>query len=452
MSHRIATLMIRSRDAGGERRFHRAFIAPNGNAKPLYAIVAGKPELRTDGIYYLRYRQQDGIRRYQYVGKDPKLARLIQGQRQYLIDGRRDGPAPRRGPKGACAREGRASANTFCHASNEFPFTASWAGSQRLSLAPTIDKFVVEIAKLRNRKRANQYCLRLGIFLETFEKTYIDEIGDDEVIRFLAELRRRQLCERTIKNYCTDLVAFLRRYELHHRVKKSFIPKPTLKVVRVYPVAVLKTLFAAAGPEDRILFQFFFGLGMREREVMFAAWQDIDFQWGIFHVTEKKADGFTIKDREERSIPIPSSLIEALKQRFEKRTHQRWIFPTDRGQPDGHMLRRLQTVALRAGLSCGDCRTKGGKSCRSTACCRNFGLHKFRRTFATINHENGVSIRTLMEWLGHSDMETTIRYLAIADAGSERVRIQVDRTFNLLDGGHIESQGGEWLPEACQTA
>jgi hypothetical protein len=48
-----------------------------------------------------------------------------------------------------------------------------------------------------------------------------------------------------------------------------------------------------------------------------------------------------------------------------------------------------------------------------------------------------------MEWLGHSDMETTIRYLAIADAGSERVRVQVDRTFNLLEGGHIERQDGE---------
>jgi hypothetical protein len=29
---------------------------------------------------------------------------------------------------------------------------------------------------------------------------------------------------------------------LHHRVKKSFIPKPTLKVVRVYPVTVLRKL------------------------------------------------------------------------------------------------------------------------------------------------------------------------------------------------------------------
>jgi hypothetical protein len=45
-----------------------------------------------------------------------------------------------------------------------------------------------------------------------------------------------------------------------------------------------------------------------------------------------------------------------------------------------------------------------------------------------------------MEWLGHSDMETTIRYLAIADAGSEKARRQVDRTFQMLDGGQFERQ------------
>jgi len=450
MSHRIATLMIRSRDVSGERRFHRAFIAPNGNAKPLYAIVAGKPELRPDGIYYLRYRQQDGTRRYQYVGKDPKLARLIQGQRQYLIDGEEMGLSPVEGPKVPVPVKVRpAEIPSVVPRTNQLSPPAE-SGSNRLPLAPTIDAFVGEVAALRNRKRADQYCFRLGIFLETFEKTYIDEIGDDEVIRFLAELRRRQLGERTIKNYCTDLVAFLRRYELHHRVKKSFIPKPTLKVVRVYPVEILQKMFAAANHEDRMLFQFFFGLGMREREVMFAAWQDIDFQRGIFHVTEKKADGFTIKDKEERSIPIPSSLLESIRQRFDRRRHHRWIFPTERGQPDGHMLRRLQTLVLRVGMSCGDCRTKGGKSCRTAACCRSFGLHKFRRTFATIHHENGVSIRTLMEWLGHSDMETTIRYLAIADAGSERVRHQVDRTFNMLEEGHTARQDGRQLPGVSQ--
>lgn len=139
---------------------------------------------------------------------------------------------------------------------------------------------------------------------------------------------------------------------------------------------------------------------MREREVMFAAWSDIDFERGVFHVTEKKDDGFTIKDKEERSIPIPSLLLESLKQRYDERAHKRWIFPSDRGQPDGHMLRRLRTLAFRTGLNCGECRMKSGETCAKKASCKQFGLHKFRRIYATLNHENGTSIRTLMGWLG----------------------------------------------------
>ena len=34
-----------------------------------------------------------------------------------------------------------------------------------------------------------------------------------------------------------------------------------------------------------------------------------------------------------------------------------------------------------------------------------------RHTFATTSLENGVSIRTLQEWLGHSDLASTMVYL-----------------------------------------
>jgi integrase len=55
-------------------------------------------------------------------------------------------------------------------------------------------------------------------------------------------------------------------------------------------------------------------------------------------------------------------------------------------------------------------------------------LHAFRRTFATIHHEdNGVSVNTLKTWLGHKDIETTMRYLESANASSAHVRDTVDK-------------------------
>ena len=49
-----------------------------------------------------------------------------------------------------------------------------------------------------------------------------------------------------------------------------------------------------------------------------------------------------------------------------------------------------------------------------------------------MRHENGVPMRTLMAWLGHSMPETTIRYLAAADPGSKTTRSLVDKTWAFL--------------------
>jgi site-specific recombinase XerD len=41
----------------------------------------------------------------------------------------------------------------------------------------------------------------------------------------------------------------------------------------------------------------------------------------------------------------------------------------------------------------------------------NFWFDKFRATFATWSLWAGVDLRTVQQWLGHSDMESTMRYL-----------------------------------------
>jgi integrase len=65
---------------------------------------------------------------------------------------------------------------------------------------------------------------------------------------------------------------------------------------------------------------------------------------------------------------------------------------------------------------------------RQTRCSR-WSLHIFRRTFASWHHNSEISARTLQAWLGHSSLDTTLRYLKVADLRSERIRSQVDRTF-----------------------
>jgi integrase/recombinase XerD len=41
----------------------------------------------------------------------------------------------------------------------------------------------------------------------------------------------------------------------------------------------------------------------------------------------------------------------------------------------------------------------------------NFWLRKFRATFATTLFQRGIDLRTVQNYLGHKDLESTLRYL-----------------------------------------
>jgi len=57
----------------------------------------------------------------------------------------------------------------------------------------------------------------------------------------------------------------------------------------------------------------------------------------------------------------------------------------------------------------------------------NFWLHKFRATFATWSLWASVYLRTVQQWLGHSDMESTMRYLK--PSRNQQIREKVNEIF-----------------------
>jgi integrase/recombinase XerD len=93
------------------------------------------------------------------------------------------------------------------------------------------------------------------------------------------------------------------------------------------------------------------------------------------------------------------------------------------------MLRTLKQLALEAGLNCGHCRNANGLSCKKGPVCEHWYLHKFRATAATNWLQNDVDIKTVQAWLGHSDMESTLRYLKAASARKPIVREKVNAAF-----------------------
>lgn len=206
-------------------------------------------------------------------------------------------------------------------------------------------------------------------------------------------------------------MSFLKAQGIRGLVKKNDWPRFTEEEPEIYEEEELDKLFAACDTDEQVWFYFFLMTGMREQEVMYTYWSDINLSASIVRVSHKPDRGWTPKAYKEREIPIPTILVTSLK--AWKRQSQigcRLAFPTAGCQPKLDFLDCLKAVAQRAKLD---------KD--------NFRLHKFRATFATRCLWAGVDLRTVQQWLGHSDLESTMRYLK--PSRSRAVRKKVNEIF-----------------------
>ena len=276
-----------------------------------------------------------------------------------------------------------------------------------LMLDAAIDKYV-ENVQTKSAKTSGGYRYTLQQFYASSGNLVLANVTTQHLYDFVGYLRRDGLGDRTVHNRVGEVVTFLRHFGIKEVTMRV---KYVEQKVRAYRPDELKALFAAATPEEWILFQFYLCTGAREQEVMYAEWNDVDFVDNLFTVKAKA--NWKPKDYEEREIPIPDFLVAGLKQRL-LTTKGSLIFPQPEGKPDGHMLRKLKYLAKRAGLH------------------GQFKLHKFRKTYATLQHRAGVDARTIQKRLGHSALETTLAYLEGEEARSDRSRQQVNGTFAMF--------------------
>jgi integrase len=120
-------------------------------------------------------------------------------------------------------------------------------------------------------------------------------------------------------------------------------------------------------------------------------------------------------------VEIPDQLLEVLQEAYEARGTSKLILPNRDGNPDGHLLKKVQQIAQRAGITCGECRDCVERQGRS---CQSFGLHKFRYTYGRVLDEGKTPIEDIRVALGHKDISTTIGYLGGGDKKQRRANIE----------------------------
>lgn len=169
-----------------------------------------------------------------------------------------------------------------------------------------------------------------------------------------------------------------------------------------YSQRELDQVLTVADGADRLAFLTLLLTGLREQELYHLTWEDLNMQSGQECVVVRSKPGYSPKDYEDREIPIPAELAMLLRQ---CKPTSSWIFPNTKGGLETHLLRRLKRVAKLAGVEIAT-------------------LHKFRHTYATRLLEGGADIVTVQRLIGHSDLDTTKRYL---NPDVDRKRAAVNR-------------------------
>jgi integrase len=346
-------------------------------------IVNGQEEKHPEGAYYIDWYEGD-TRKRKSVGKDPATALAKKLRKETELKATSQGIAIE---------------------------TEATADAGR-SIAASVTSFLEETKLTKKLKTYAAYYKTLTYFQESCEKTYLEEIDRKDMLKFAAFLRdEKELEPRTCWNKFNVTLLFLKAQGVRGIVGKNDWPKFVEEEPEIYEKEDLEALFAACTPAEKLLFQFYQQTGMREQEVIYTTWPDVNLTRHTVTVRWKPEYKWTPKNSKEREIPIPKQLADDLKAgKANAPKDCPLVFHTSGCLPKLDALHILKAVARRAGLDED-----------------NFFLHKFRSTFATWSLQAGVDVRTVQQWLGHSDMESTLRYLK--PSRSQATRDKVNAIF-----------------------
>ena len=255
----------------------------------------------------------------------------------------------------------------------------------------------------------------------------LNEVKEDHIQAFYSEQADRGITNNSIIKYHVNLYSAFR-----HAVKSKKIatnpmelvirPKPETFIGSYYSKEEVKEILECSKNsklELPILFASFYGL--RRSEIVGLRWDCVNFDDDTFMirhtVTQTYVDGHTILVEEDRakssssirSLPLVAPVKEKLlSQRKQQAEYMRICGNSynndyldyicvnqigDRIKPN-YITDSFTKLLERNGL-------------------RKIRFHDLRHTCASLLVANGVSMKDIQEWLGHSDIQTTSRYAHI---------------------------------------
>lgn len=245
------------------------------------------------------------------------------------------------------------------------------------------------------------YTNKLRPFLEQFGERELAELRPENLNEYARHLRETHSNTITIQSYVRALRAFLNWLYLGDYVEADFcrkfrLPKARKPFLNVLSDREIERVFAVYGDSsnvihlrNRVILSLMLDAGLRLNEVVTAQVTDLHLPEGYLIVTGKGS--------KQRAVSFGVTTLEYLKAYLDAVPPSQALLQTAEGEPLTrdtlkNMFRKLKR--------------KSGVE--------RLHPHLLRHTFATRYLENGGSIYTLKELLGHTTLKQTQAYLHVA--------------------------------------
>ena len=238
-----------------------------------------------------------------------------------------------------------------------------------------------------------------------------DAITDEQVRGYFLYLREGKKLAPSSINIAVYAVRFLCLHTLQR--DWSVFDLLRVKITERLPVVlsraeVRQVLGAVRHPVRRVELTTIYALGLRLGEGLGLEAEHIDGQRLSVSVCDAKG-------ARDRAVPLPRPLLARLRHYWKTERPEsatKYLFVSERNSAPLHetTLQKTFTAAL-----------------RETRIEKHATIHTLRHSYATHLLENGISLKTIQQILGHKSLSTTELYLHVTHCGAERVQEVVDR-------------------------
>jgi integrase/recombinase XerD len=174
----------------------------------------------------------------------------------------------------------------------------------------------------------------------------------------------------------------------------------------------------------RTVLRLIYHTGLRVREACRLEVRDLKEQKGRVHVRQGKGG-------KDRYVPIAAPMRADLRRFWRRHEHPRWLFPGLKcdwkaGKEESAQRARKATAPMSESAVQNACRLALAASGLKKAATP----HTLRHSYATHLLEEGVSLRLISQYLGHSSLETTLIYTHLTAISEGKAVAALERLYS----------------------